>query len=176
LPTQYAEEELEVVFFTLLTKFSGWTPKVCVNWASVFSSTDTGALIVDCLLEAKPVLLLDTAGALCGSLKSLVDKASCCNSDLVALGSDDADTRETLHKNCAQVAKVVVSNAIRSPKTMWQVARGRLDVQAKCKTAMSRLRAELEKECVATLKTSKLSNMIVFSRSSVKMHAQELFK
>ena len=176
LPTQYAEEELEVVFFTLLTEFSGWTPKVSVDWASVFSSTDTGALIVDCLVEAKPVLLLDTAGALCGSLKSLVDKASCCNSDLVALGIDDADTRATLHKSCAKVAKVIVSNAIRSPKTMWQVARGRLDVQAKCKTAMGKLRADLEKECVATLKTSKSSKMIVFSRSSVKMHAQELIE
>ena len=62
LPTQYAEEELEVVFFTLLTEFSGWTPKVCVDWASVFSSTDTSALIVDCLVEAKLLLLLDTAG------------------------------------------------------------------------------------------------------------------
>ena len=59
---------------------------------------------------------------------------------------------------------------------MWQVARGRLDVQAKCKTAMGKLRADLEKECVATLKASKSSKMIVFSRSSVKMHAQELIE
>jgi hypothetical protein len=41
---------------------------------------------------------------------------------------------------------------------------------------MGKLRADLEKECVATLKTSKSSKMIVFSRSSVKMHAQELIE
>ena len=144
-----------------MTEFSSWTPNVCVDCASVFSSTHKGAPVVDCLMITKPVLLLDTAGALCGSLKSLVDKASCCNSDLVALGIDDADTRATLHRRCTKVAKFIVSNVIRSPKAMWQVARGRLDVQAKCKTAMSRLRAELEKECVATLKTSKSSKVIV---------------
>lgn len=131
------------MFYDLLSLCMSWTPKIVTDWTKVFSDTDTGMLIIDHLTKAKPVLVIEKVVSLCNSLKAQVAKTSCCNSEPVELDIIDSDTRSMLLKNCAKVAKAMVEKVVRSPKTIWQVTRSRLDVQAKCKTAMGKLRSDL---------------------------------
>ena len=153
LPSQYDDDQLEAVFYDLLSLCTSWTPKIVPDWTKVFSDADTGMLIINHLTKAKPVLVIEKVGSLCSSLTVLVAKVSCCNSELVELDIVDSDTRSVLLKSCAKVAKAMVEKAVRSPKTMWQVTRNRLDIQAKCKTSMGKLRSELVKSCVPSLCT-----------------------
>ena len=170
LPSQYDDDEVEAVFYDLLSLCTSWTPKIVTDWTKVFSDADTGMLIVDYLTQAKPVLVIEKARSLCSSLKATVTKVSCCNSELVDLDIIDSDTRSMLLKSCAKVAKAMVEKAVRSPKTMWQVTRNRLDVQAKCKTAMGKLRSDLVKSCVPSLTISASAKLIVCCRASVKSY------
>ena len=164
LPSQYDDDELKAVFYDLLSLCTSWTPKIVTYWTKVFSDADTGMLIMSHLTETKPELVIEKAGSLCSSLKALVAKVSCCNSELVDLDIIDADTRSVLLKSCAKVAKALVEKAIRSPKTMWQVTKNRLDAQAKCKTTMGKLRSDLVKSCVPSLTILASAKMIVCCR------------
>ena len=62
LPSQYDDDEVEAVFYDLLSLCTSWTPKIVTDWTKVFSDADTGMLIVDHLTQAKPVLVIEKAG------------------------------------------------------------------------------------------------------------------
>ena len=69
---QYDDDELEAVFYDLLSLCTSWTPKIVTDWTKVFSDADTGMLIISHLTETKPELVIQKAGSLCSSLKALV--------------------------------------------------------------------------------------------------------
>ena len=120
--------------------------------------------------------MIEKAGSLCSSLKARVTKVSCCNSEPVDLDIIDPGTRSMLLKNCAKVVKAMVEKVVRSPKTMWQVTKNRLDVQAKCKTAMGKLQSDLVKSCVPSLTISASAKLIMCYRASVKSYTQDLIE